>query len=293
MSHVAYVNGRYLPQKQALVHIEDRGYQFSDAVYEVTSIWNGNPVDHAPHLARLRRSLTELRIDMPMSEAALSTIVREVVRRNRLHTGTIYIQVSRGVAMRNHAFPAQRVMPSVVVTAKHGVGPSEGVIQRGVKVVVRPDIRWGRVDIKTVGLLPNALAKQAAVEAKAYEALLVKDGTVTECSSSNAWIVTKNNMLVTHPSTNGILSGITRATVMRLAADAGYKVEERAFTLDELFDAKEMFLTGTTTFVLPVVQVDDRPVANGSPGTVSLDLSKRYFEFLNSHDASAWTLKAA
>ncbi|MDX2144223.1 MAG: D-amino-acid transaminase [Rhodospirillaceae bacterium] len=289
MSHVAYVNGRYVPKQQAVVHIEDRGYQFADAVYEVTCIWNGKPVDHAAHLKRLRRSLAELRIAMPCSEAALTAIAREVVRRNLVTRGTLYIQVGRGVATRNHPFPAKPVKPSLVMVAKHGAGPTEAAAQAGVKVTVQPDIRWGRVDIKTVGLLPNALAKQAAAENKSFEALLVKpDGTVTEASASNAWIVTKDKALVTHPLGHAILGGITRDTVMRLAKTAGYHIQERSFTLDEALAAKEMFLTGTTTFVLPVVQVDDKTVANGAPGTVSLDLRRLYLDYVNALDERAW-----
>jgi D-alanine transaminase len=289
VSHVAYVNGRYLPQKQAFVHIEDRGYQFADAVYEVTCIWNGRPVDHAGHLKRLRRSLTELRIPMPCSDAALTAITKEIVRVNRVNKGTVYWQVGRGVAARNHAFPTKPVKPSLVMVVKHGAGPSESTAQAGVKVTVQPDIRWGRVDIKTVGLLPNALAKQAASEQKAFEALLVKpDGVVTEASASNAWIVTKDKALVTHPLGNAILGGITRDTVMRMAKDAGYQVQERTFSLDEALAAKEMFLTGTTTFVLPVVQVDDRTIANGSPGSVSLDLRARYLSYVENLGEQAW-----
>jgi len=291
VSHIAYVNGRYLPQKQAFVHIEDRGYQFADAVYEVICIWNGKPVDHAGHLKRLRRSLTELSIAMPCSAAVLSAITREIVRLNRVTKGTVYMQVGRGVAARNHAFPNKPVKPSVVITAKHGAGPGESIAQAGVKVTVQPDIRWGRVDIKTVGLLPNAMAKQAAVQAKAFEALLVRaDGTVSEASASNAWIVTKDKALITHPLTNAILGGITRETVMRMAKDAGYQVQERAFTLDEALAAKEMFLTGTTTFVLPVVQVDERTIANGSPGSVSLDLRQKYLAYVEGLDERAWNV---
>jgi D-alanine transaminase len=291
MSHIAYVNGRYVPQKQAFVHIEDRGYQFADAVYEVTCIWNGKPVDHAAHLARLRRSLKELRIPVPTTDAALSVIMREVIRRNRVRNGTVYIQVGRGVAPRNHPFPVKAIKPSVVVTAKHGAGPSEATAQAGVKVTVQPDIRWGRVDIKSVGLLPNALAKQAAVEAKAFEALLVNEaGVVTEASASNAWLVTKDKTIVTHPGTNKILSGITRKTVAALAAKAGYMVDERTFTLDEVYAAKEVFLTGTTTFVLPVVQIDDRTIANGAPGETSLALRKLYLDYVNALDERAWSV---
>ncbi|MBL8628969.1 MAG: D-amino-acid transaminase [Rhodospirillaceae bacterium] len=293
MSHVAYVNGRYLPQQQAFVHIEDRGYQFADAVYEVTCIWNGKPVDHAGHLARLRRSLAELRIPTPMTDAAMTAIMREIVRLNRIRMGAVYIQVGRGVAVRNHPFPLKQIKPSVVMTAKHGAGPAEAVAQAGVKVTVQPDIRWGRVDIKSVGLLPNALAKQAAVEAKAFEALLVReDGVVTEASASNAWLVTKDKTIVTHPGTNKILSGITRATVMKLAKQAGYTVQERTFTLDDVLAAKEVFLTGTTTFVLPVVQVDERMIANGAPGEMALNLRKAYLDYVNGLDDSAWSVKA-
>ena len=293
MSHVAYVNGRYLPQKQAYVHIEDRGYQFADAVYEVTCIWNGLPVDHAAHLKRLRRSLSELRIAMPCSEAALTAVFREIVRLNRVNRGTVYLQVGRGVAVRNHAFPVKTITPSVVMVAKHGAGPAESVAQAGVKVLTQPDMRWGRVDIKSTGLLPNALAKQAAVEAKAFEALFVTaSGIVTEASASNAWIVTKDKALVTHPLSAEILGGVTRDTVLRLAKTAGYQIQERPFSMAEAMAAKEMFLTGTTTFVMPVVQVNERTIANGSPGSVSLDLRQLYVEYVNALDERAWAVDA-
>jgi len=289
MSHIAYVNGRYLPHKLAQVHIEDRGFQFADAVYEVTCVWNGVPVDHAAHMARLERSLKELRTAMPASAAALTVIVREVVRRNHVDRGIVYMQTGRGVAPRNHLFPAKPVKPSLVVTARHGAGPSDAVAAKGVALITQPDERWGRVDIKSVGLLANALARQKAAEAKAFEALLVKpDGTVTEASSSNAFIVTKDKVLVTHPLTNQILGGITRARVLKLAAEAGYKVDERPFTLNEALAAKEVFLTGTTTFVLPVSQIDGKPVANGAPGTVATDLRERYLAFINGLDQRAW-----
>ena len=289
MSHIAYVNGRYLPQKQAYVHIEDRGYQFADGVYEVVCIWNGVPADHKGHLVRLNRSLNELKIRSPMSDAALTSVIQEVVRRNRVVKGTVYIQINRGVAHRLHTFPGANVKPSIVVTAKHGAGPPESVAQAGVKLITQPDQRWGRCDIKSVGLLPNALAKQAAYEAKAFEALLYKpDGTVTEASASNAWLVTPDKVLVTHPLSNEILGGITRATVIKIAKAAGYKVQERAFSLNETKKAKEVFLTGTTTFVMPVVQIDDRPVANGAPGTVALDLRQRYRAFLDGLTETAW-----
>ena len=283
MSHIAYVTGRYLPQKQAQVHIEDRGYQFADGIYEVTCIWNGLPVDYAGHLARLKRSLRELRIASPMSDGAWSVILKEIIRRNHISKGTIYMQVNRGVAPRLHTFPGTSVKPSVVVTAKHGAGPAESVAEAGVKVVTVADQRWGRCDIKSVGLLANALAKQTAAEAKAFEALLHRpDGTVTEAAASNAWMVTPDQVLITHPVGNAILAGVTRGTVIKMARAAGYKVEERPFTLQETKRAKEVFLTGTTTFVMPVVKIDERPVANGAPGTVALDLRARYRAFMDS-----------
>ncbi len=291
MSHIAYVNGRYLPQKQANVHIEDRGYQFADGVYEVTCIWNGLPVDYAGHLKRLKRSLAELRIAAPMTDGAWTVILKEIIRRNHLSRGTVYMQVNRGVAPRLHTFPGNNVRPSVVVTAKHGAGPPESVAEAGVKVVTVPDQRWGRCDIKSVGLLANALAKQTAAEAKAFEALLHKaDGTVTEAAASNAWLVTRDQVLVTHPVGNSILAGVTRGTVIKIARDAGYKVEERPFTLEETQRAKEVFLTGTTTFVMPVVQIDERVVANGSPGTVTRDLRARYRAFMDALTSDVWNV---
>jgi D-alanine transaminase len=289
MSHIAYVNGRYLPQQRAYVHIEDRGYQFADGVYEVFCVWNGVPVDYGAHITRLNRSLRELRMAAPLSDKALTLVNREIVRRNRLEKGIIYIQINRGVAPRAHVFPGPHVKPSIVVTAKHGAGPSDEIAEAGVSVITSPDLRWARRDIKSVGLLPNALAKQAASEAKAFEALLyAADGTVTEASASNAWIVTKDKTIVTHPATHAILGGVTRATVMKMARDAGYTVQERVFTLDDVRKAREVFLTGTTTFVMPVVQVDGKPVANGGAGLTALDLRQRYKAYLDSLSEAAW-----
>lgn len=289
MSHVAYVNGRYLPHKQAQVHIEDRGYQFADGVYEVMCVWNGFPVDYGPHVVRLNRSLRELRMTPPVSDAGLRLIIQEVVRRNRVDKGTVYIQINRGVAPRLHTFPAAHVKPSLVVTAKHGAGLADSIAVEGVAVITTPDIRWARRDIKSVGLLPNALAKQAAAERKAYEALFVTpDGIITEASGANAWIVTKDKVLVTHPTAHAILGGVTRATVIKMALKAGYAVQERAFTLDEARAAKEVFLTGTTTFVMPVTSIDGKPVANGGAGTISLDLRHRYKAYMDALTDRAW-----
>jgi D-alanine transaminase len=292
MSHIAYVNGRYLPHRDASVHIEDRGYQFADGVYEVAAIWNGLPVDYKGHIARLWRSMAELRMREPMSPQALTVVVREVVERNRFRTGIVYIQVNRGVAPRAHPFPGGTVKPSLVVTAKHFGGSSDAMAEQGAKVVTAADIRWARRDIKSVGLLANVLARQSAAESKAYEAILVTaDGTVTEASASNAWIITADKTIVTHPATNDILGGITRTTVKRLAEQAGYKVVERPFSLAEALSAKEVFLTGTTTFVMPVAQIDDKPIGNGAGGLIALDLRQRYRRYMESLDpATAWNV---
>src|SRR3954454_5660032 len=278
MSRIAYVNGRYLPQQAAAVHVEDRGYQFSDGVYEVCKVRGGCTIDQRRHLARLKRSLDELRIDMPMTEAALATVMRECVRRNRVRDGIIYLQITRGVARRDHAFPPPGTPPSVVVTAKnHNLDKLEEGAADGIAVISVPENRWPRVDIKSVSLLPNVLAKQAAREAGAKEAWFVDaDGKVTEGSSSNAWIVTRDGAVVTRPADFGILRGITRTVVLEVIAEHGLKLEERPFTMEEAYAAREAFITSATNFVMPVVQIDGRSVANGAPGLIASALRRDY-----------------
>lgn len=281
MSRIAYVNGRYLRHADAGVHIEDRGYQFADGVYEVCEIRGGHLIDERRHLDRLDRSLAELRIASPMSRAALGVVLREVVRRNRVVDGLVYLQVTRGVAPRNHPFPAPGTPPSLVVTAK-SVSPKihDQVAKTGVTVITVPDNRWDRVDIKTVGLLPNVLAKQAARDAGAYEAWLYDaDGNITEGSSTNAWIVTRDGKLVTRPAEHGILRGITRTVLMDVAAKLGLEVEERKFSLDEAKNAREAFITGATTIVSPVVRIDDRAIGNGEPGSIATALGEAFHDF--------------
>lgn len=276
MGRIAYVNGRYVPHDRACVHIEDRGYQLADAVYEVCEIWNGAFVDPTAHLNRLDRSLAALSIAAPMRRGALMLVLREVVRRNRIRDGLVYLQVSRGVARRDHGFPVPSVPPSLVVTARR-IDPQrmERLATDGVAVVTRADDRWARVDIKTVSLLPNVLAKQAAREAGAYEAWLVDgEGYVTEGASTNAWIVTGDGALVTRPAERGILRGVTRMTVLDLARHLGLQVEERPFTVAEAMEAREAFATSATSLVLPIVRIDDRPVANGAPGSIALELRR-------------------
>ncbi len=279
MSRVAYVNGRYLPHAAARVHIEDRGMQFSDAVYEVIAVLDGRLVDRTLHHDRLERSLAELQISTPMGRAALDAVFDEVVRRNRVNEGIVYLQVGRGVSPRNHAFPVQ-AKPSVVVTARRARPATADALTEGVKVVTVRDLRWLRRDIKSVSLLPNVLAKQGATEAGAFESWQVDDeGWVTEGAQSNAWIIEADGTIVTRPESNEILSGITRRRLIGLARADGLSVEERPFTPAHAAAAREAFLTSTSSFVVPVVQIDDAVVANGRPGTVTERLRSLYVAF--------------
>jgi D-alanine transaminase len=281
MSRIAYVNGRYLPFRDAKVHVEDRGYQFADAVYEVCEVRGGRLIDERRHLERLQRSLGELRIPMPMTVRALGVILREVVARNRIGYGLVYLQIGRGVARRDHAFPASPIPPSLVVTARSlNWARNEGLAEKGIAVISAPDNRWDRVDIKTVGLLPNVLARQAAIEQGARDAWFVdKNGRVTEASSANAWIVTEAGKLVTRHADHAILRGITRAVVFDAVKEQNIALEERAFTLEEAFKAREAFITSATQVVLPVVQIDGRLIGDGKPGPVATALRREFHRF--------------
>jgi D-alanine transaminase len=280
MGRIAYVNGRFVPHAQAMVHVEDRGYQLADAVYEVWSLFDGRLADAEGHFVRLERSLSELRIAMPMSRKALTLVLRETIRRNRVREGLVYLQVSRGVAVRDHAFPKPETPPSVVVTVSRvDRAATEARAARGVAVVTAPENRWGRCDIKTVGLLPNALAKQKARAEGAAEAWFVDElGFVTEGASSNAWIVDGDGVLRTRDTNANILRGVTRLSLIDLAREAGLAVEERPFTPEEALAAREAFITGAGTLVLPVVAVDGRPVGDGVPGPVAMRLRGLYIE---------------
>jgi D-alanine transaminase len=280
MSRLAYVNGRFLRQAEAGVSIEDRGYQLGDGIYEVWAVMDGKLADAEGHFARLERSLGELGIAMPMSRGALTVALRETVRRNRVRYGIVYLQVTRGVARRDHAFPAIPVAPTVVITARSGdAAAAEARAAAGVSVITLPDNRWGRCDIKTVNLLPNVLAKQAAKSEGAFEAWLVdKDGLVTEGASSNAWIVDANGVLRTRDTGANILRGVTRLSLIDVAREAGYTVEERPFTVAEAKAAREAFLTGAGALIMPIVRIDDTPVANGHPGEVATALRGAYIQ---------------
>ena len=280
MSRFAYVNGRFVRHAEAAVHIEDRGYQFGDAVYEVWAVAGGRLRDATGHFSRLTRSLTELRIAEPMGRRALEIVLRETIRRNRLIDGLVYLQISRGVAPRDHPCPDPPPPPSVVFTARR-TDPALGAARaaKGVAVITTAENRWGRCDIKTVNLLPNVLAKQAAKEAGAYEAWFVDDlGLVTEGSSTNAWIVDRNGVLRTRDIQANILRGITRATLLQAAAEHGIDVQQGAFSLEEARDAREAFVTGASTMVTPVISIDGRLIGNGEPGPVAKRLRELYIK---------------
>jgi D-alanine transaminase len=277
MARYAYVNGRYVSHGAAQIHIEDRGYQFADGVYEVILVHDGRLIDEGPHLDRLDYSLKALRIPWPMTRAALQTVLRELIARNGVSGGTVYLQITRGVAPRDHKFPTAAT-PSLVATTRRAKPVPAAVLATGVSVITRPDIRWRRCDIKSVSLLPNVLGKQAAAEAGAFETWLVDDsGAVTEGTSTNAWIVTRDGRLVTRDLSATILAGITRLALLDLVRSNGISFEERPFSVAEAKDAAEAFLTSTTSLVLPVTRIDGQAVGDGKPGPVTATLRDLYW----------------
>ena len=276
MSRFSYVNGRFVRHAVASVHIEDRGYQFADGVYEVIALAGGRFVDLDLHLTRLERSLGELRIAKPMSDRALTLVLTNLAKRNGIRDGSVYLQITRGVAPRDFPFPVDAV-PQLVATARRAKPADPKMLADGVKAITIPDLRWARCDIKSVALLPAAMGKQAAREAGAYEAWQYdRDGFVTEGTSSNAWIVTRDGELVTRPPTHAILNGITRLVVIEHAREAGLDFVERAFSLAEAKAAPEAFLTSTTSFVMPITQIDDATIGNGKPGSFAIQLREKY-----------------
>lgn len=279
MPRVAYVNGAYVPFASAQVHIEDRGYQFADGVYEVVPVFEGRLLDQESHLKRLIRSLGELRIRPPLSDGALKAVILETIRRNRVDSGIVYIQVTRGVSSRDHGFPTRPVKPAVVVTAKPiDTAKYQAARDKGITVVTMPDQRWARCDIKSVSLLPNVLAKQAAREAGAFEAWLVDpSGYVREGSSTSAWIVTKEGRVVTRQLDQLILPGCTRAGLIEAAGARQIHIEERPFTVEEAKSAAEAFLTAASFGVLSVTKIDGVPLGDGRPGPVSKRLHEIYW----------------
>ncbi|MGG6893522.1 D-amino-acid transaminase [Rhizobium sp. BR 315] len=280
MPRIAYVNGRYVNHSDAAVHIEDRGYQFADGVYEVCEVRHGVIVDLTRHLDRLNRSLSELRIAWPMTRSALILVIRETLRRNRVRNGLFYLQVTRGVARRDHVFPPAGTPSSIVVTAK---STDQSVIAKknasGIKAITVRDNRWDRVDIKSVGLLPNAMARQQAKEAGAQEAIYIDHhGMVKEGAATNVWIVDHDGNLVTRPAEHGILRGITRTTLMDVAAKLGVTIVERFFSVEEMMEAREVFITAATSICFPVVSIDGETIANGHPGSMSQKIREAFFD---------------
>lgn len=281
MSRIAYVNGRYVRLTAACVHVEDRGYQFADGVYEVIAVQRGHLVDEHEHLERLAYSLHELHITWPMSPRSMQAVMRELLRRNAIsRRGMVYVQVTRGVAPRNHAFP-QAVNSCLVMTARGLPAVDPIAARRGVGVIIIPDLRWKRPDIKSISLLPNVLGKQQAVEAGAYEAWMTdEEGMITEGTSSNAWIVV-NGTLVTRQADRAILNGITRRAVLRIAADHGIAFVERPFTPAEALGASEAFTTSTTALLKPVVKVGEAAVGDGHVGPLTRRLLDFYIDHMN------------
>lgn len=280
MSRIVYVNGIYRKYADAKVHAEDRGFQFADAVYEVIEVRGGALVDSTRHMARLARSLDEVGMAMPMSEGAFRHVIGQVMRRNRVTNGSVYLQVSRGAGPREFAFPPAGNRPTVVVIARsQQQGRSDALAAQGIAVITMQDFRWRRCDIKTVMLLPACLAKHEAAKSNARETWFVDDaGFVTEGASSNAWIVTQDGTLVTRQLDERILGGITRATVADVARVEGVGVIERPFTPAEARRASEAFITSASNTVMPVISIDGEQVGDGRPGTIAQKLRVKFHQ---------------
>ena len=281
MSRIIYVNGSYKPYADAAIHAEDRGFQFADSIYEVIEVLDGKLVDATRHMTRLARSLRELHMPPPMSDAALLHVISRTIKLNRVRDGLVYVQVSRGEGRRDFAFPSpESVAPTLVVIARsQSQSKIAALASTGIAVKTMPDIRWGRSDIKTVMLLPACLAKDAAKRDGAKEAWFTDaDGAITEGASSNAWIVTAAGKLVTRAVSNAILRGVTRTTLIDLLKRDGLELEERSFSIEEAKKAREAFITSAGNVVMPVVSIDGAPIGNGAPGILTLKLREAFHE---------------
>jgi D-alanine transaminase len=277
MSRTMFVNGAFVPEEEARVSIMDRGFLFADGIYEVSAVLDGHLVDNDAHLARLDRSLAAIRIPNPHDTKAWTALQQELIRRNRLTEGLVYLQVTRGAAERDFAFP-EASRPTVVLFTQAKTVAAAPAAETGVAVITVPDLRWKRRDIKSVGLLAQVLAKQAAREAGVAEAWMVEDGTVTEGSSSTAFIITGDGRIVTRPMSQAVLPGITRQAVLRLAGETGLVLEERPFTPGEALEATEAFYTSASSLVMPVVAIDGRAIGDGRPGRLTRRLRALYLE---------------
>lgn len=266
-------NGTFLPKEDVRISFEDRGYYFGDGIYEVFRIYGGRIYEKEAHLRRLERSAREIRLPLPYEAAKIGQMIEKLVSKEQIGDGTVYLQITRGIAPRSHLFP-ERPVPTLLAYCNRVERPTLQM-ERGIVAITAPDVRWLRCDIKSLNLLPNTLAKQDAVERDADEAILHRNGTVTECSASNIMLV-KNGIIYTHPADHLILHGITRAVTIRLASELEFELQERPFTLDELVGADELFITGTTVEITPVVAVDGQPIGKGTPGPVTRRLQEAF-----------------
>lgn len=278
MSRQIYVNGDYVDESSAVVSVFDRGFLFADGVYEVTAVLEGQLVDFEPHLQRLRRSLAKLDMALPLTDAQLTEIHHELMRRNHIRNGIVYVQVTRGVAERDFAYPPD-VPPTVIAFTQPRDFLNDPHAETGVSVITVPDLRWKRRDIKSIALLPQAMGKQEAKQREAFEAWMVEDGKVTEGTSSSAFIVDHDGVIITRALSNEILPGLTRSRLLTLIEQEGLPVKQRAFSVEEALGAKEAFMTSASTFVLSIVSIDGHPVGDGKPGPVATELRRRYLNF--------------
>ena len=273
-----YINGLYKNKTEAQVSIEDRGFNFADGVYEVMSFFDYNLINFSKHISRLVRSLDSLKIRMPFKNIkSLELIIQRLIHMNKFKSGFLYLQITRGTAKRNHLFP-KSTKPNIIIFS-FSIKYDEKIFDKGVSICLADDIRWGRCDIKSISLLPNVLEKQKAFENGFFETWQIKNNLVTEGATSNAFIVNKKNEIQTHPSNNFILGGVTRDTTIEIAKDNNFKIKEKAFTINELFNSKEAFLTSTTAKILPVVKINQKQVNNGKPGEITQILINKYDEF--------------
>jgi D-alanine transaminase len=281
MTRISYINGNFLPHEEAKIHMEDRGYVFSDGVYEVALIKNGVFIDWQEHCERLQYSLDGLRIEFKVSAVELEKTVRELLAKNNMQEAVLYLQITRGVAKRDHQFPSPPPKPAVAMMLSPFNPPPAEQYASGIKAITLPDLRWKRRDYKTISLLPNTLAKQQAVEAGAGEAILIEeDGCITEGSATNFFIVDKAGNVRTHPISHRILGGITRMGVLQFARANGINVIEKPFAKDELFSASEAFITSTTKHILPVTMVDGKNIGDGKVGPVTTKLVELYKQYI-------------
>jgi len=270
----AYINNKFVSFKNAKIHIEDRGLQFADSVYEVIAVLNGNLIDLDFHLKRLRYSLKELKISYKFNKLDFKNIFDKLLSKNKISNGIIYLQITRGVQYREHKYK-NKLIPTLIIYTRNKKFNLPGKNFKGVSTITFEDLRWKRRDIKTVNLLPNIIAANKAKQKNAYEAILLQDGKVTEGTSSNIWIIKKNN-LITHPANSDILKGVTRTSLLKIIKKTSLKLIEKSFTHKQLLEADEVFLTSSGSFITPILQVDKKRINKGKIGNITLKLAKMY-----------------